>query len=226
MDRKSLLWDWPVWILLVLDLGASIYAYPHLPVRVPVHWNWQGQANGWGSPFSGAFLTFFITVGLYLLLLVIPVIDPRRANYGRFEDTYRFLRLVLVLFLVALHWVTLAGALGWPVSMKQVTMTAVAALFLVLGNVMGRLKQTWFVGIRTPWTLSDDGVWTRTHRLGGRVWVVAGLVGIAGGLMSGARPDRSCFWSPRWRRSSFRWFIPIATIAGSTAEKADALGCA
>jgi len=117
--------------------------------------------------------------------LVLPAIDPRRANYNRFSDTYRFMKLVVVLSLVALHWMTLACALGWPVSMEQVIITVVSALFLVLGNVMGRIKQTWFFGIGNAWTLSDEGVWTRTQRLGGRVWVVAGLVGIVSGIIGG-----------------------------------------
>ena len=184
-SRESLRREWPVWVLLALDLAVSVYVYPHLPPRVPIHWDWRGQADRWGSPFSGAFLSFFITLALYFLLLVIPALDPRRANYARFTDTYRFLRLVLVLFMVGLHWATLAGSLGWPVPMDRVVMAGVSALFLVLGNVMGRIRPTWFVGIRTPWTLSDEGVWTRTHRLGGRVWVAAGLAGITGGLMGG-----------------------------------------
>lgn len=184
-NRQSLLADWPVWVLLALDLAVSIYAYPHLPARVPIHWNWQGRVDRWGSPFSGAFLTFFITVGVYLLLLVVPAIDPRRINYARFSDTYRFIRLICVLFMVALHWVTMLVALGWPVSVYQVVLTGVSAVFLLLGNVMGRVKQNWFVGIRTPWTLSDEGVWNRTNRFGGRVWVVVGLVGIVGGVTGG-----------------------------------------
>ena len=183
--KKYLLQEWPVWVLLALDLAASLYAYPHLPARVPIHWDWQGQPDRWGSPFTGAFLTFLVALGGYLLLLVLPAIDPRRGNYERFAGTYRFIRVVFVVFMVVLHWATMAGSLGWPVAMKQVVITAVSALFLVLGNVMGRIKQTWFVGIRTPWTLSDEEVWTRTHRLGGRVWVVAGLVGIVGGIMGG-----------------------------------------
>jgi len=184
-SRETLRQDWPVWLLLALDLAVSIYAYPHLPARVPIHWDWRGQPNRWGSPFTGAFLTFLITAGVYLLFLILPRLDPRRANYARFTDTYRFLRLIFVLFMVGLHWVTLAGSLGWPVPMDRAVMTGVSALFLVLGNVMGRIRPTWFVGIRTPWTLSDEGVWTRTHRLGGRVWVVAGLLGIVGGLIGG-----------------------------------------
>ncbi|HUW65922.1 MAG TPA: SdpI family protein, partial [Spirochaetia bacterium] len=163
-NRKSLLQDWPVWILLALDLAASLYAYPHLHAR--------------------AFFTFFVSLGVYLLLLVMPAIDPRRANYNRFSGTYRFMKLVIVLFLVALHWLTLAYALGWPVSIEQVIMTVVSGLLLILGNVMGRIKQSW-VGFITPWTLADEGVWNRTHRLGGRVRVVAGLVGLVGAIMGG-----------------------------------------
>lgn len=185
MEQKSLSRDWPIWGLLALDLAAALYVYPYLPDKVPIHWNAAGQSDGWGSAFAGSFLLPFTAVGVYLLLTFLPLIDPRRANYDNFLNTYRFIKISIILFFVAVHLVTLASVFGWPVPVNQVVVVLVSVLFIMLGSIMGRIKQTYLVGIKTPWTLMDEGVWDRTHRFGGRVWMAAGALGMFGGILGG-----------------------------------------
>jgi uncharacterized membrane protein len=167
-SRKFLLQGWVIGVLLAIDLAASLYLYSF------VHTGY-------------AFVSFFVTLFVLLVFTLRPAIDPHQANYSRFSDTFRFVRLGVVLALVALHWLLiLSYALGWHVSAETAVLTTLGVLWIGIGNVMGRIKkQTWFFGIANPWTLSDEGVWTRTQRLGSRVWVIAGLVLIAGGIIGG-----------------------------------------
>lgn len=185
MEKRTFLLDWPIWGVLALDLAVSLYAFPYLPDKVPIHWNLSGQPDAWGSAFIGSFSLFFIAVSIYLLMTFLPIIDPRRANYESFAKTYWFIKLTIVLFFVAVHFVTLASIMGWPVPMNQAMAILVSALFIMLGKMLGQIKQTFLVGIRTAWTLADEGVWIRTHQFSGRVWIVAGWVGVIGGIMGG-----------------------------------------
>jgi|GEM_PF-3607414 uncharacterized membrane protein len=167
-NKKYLLPDWPIWILLALELAGSLYLYPHL--------------------HAYAFLSFFITLGLYLLMfLALPAIDPHRDNYNRFLDTFRFMRFVIILSLVALHWLLiLAYVHGWHVSIEQALITTLSILWVACGNVMGRVKQmTWYFAVRNRWTLSDERVFVRAQRFAGRALVIAGLVGIVVGFIGG-----------------------------------------
>ena len=159
--------------------ALSAAAYGRLPDRMPTHWNMVGEIDGWSSRPFGAFGLPAVTLGSLLLLLWLPRIDPRRANYAKFQGAYETVVLAVVAFLVLMHVLIIGTALGWPVNITRVLPVAVGLLFLVLGNVLPRARQNWWFGVRTPWTLSDERVWTRTHRVSGRLMVVAGLLTMA-----------------------------------------------
>lgn len=106
----------------------------------------------------------------------LPVIDPRRANYARFRGTYDIVVAAILALLLVVHGCVLAAGLGVAVPIPTVVPLAVGALLIIIGNLLPRARPNWFFGIRTPWTLSNDRVWSRTHRLGGRLMVVAGIV--------------------------------------------------
>lgn len=168
--------DWPVWVVLAGLLAAAVILYPLLPERVPVHWNWRGEVDRYGSRFEGAFTAPLLALGIYALMLVAPLIDPRRENYARFAGAYRLLRWVFVLFMAGIYVVWMAAALGYRVDIGFAVKTALGLLFIAIGNVLGQVRFNYFVGVRTPWTLADEAVWRRTHRLAAKVWVLGGLV--------------------------------------------------
>jgi uncharacterized membrane protein len=178
--------DWPLWLLLAACVVAGALVYPTLPERIPTHWNIDGQVDGWGSREFGVFGVLGICAAVYLLLLFLPLIDPRRDNYPKFQSVYRVIRALLVGFFAVLWAVTLAAARGVAVRIEMVVPALISVMFIVLGNLMGRLRFNWFVGIRTPWSLSGEEAWRRTHRASGRVWVLGGLLGLAGSLWGGA----------------------------------------
>jgi uncharacterized membrane protein len=167
-------WLAPACIVAQLIFGAAVYS--RLPEQVPIHWNIDGQADGTAGRLAGVLLTPAISAGMWLLLLLLPRVDPRRAAYASFAGTYQLIINALMLFFTLVHAAVLGVALGWPLSVPQLLGAGTGLLFMVLGNEMGRLKPNWFAGIRTPWTLSDPENWRRTHRFGGKVFFVAGLL--------------------------------------------------
>ena len=154
----------------------SMFVYPRLPERMPVHWGLHGQVDRYGSRVEGAFMLPTLMLLIWLLLRFLPRIDPRRENYAKFADTYELLINSFITLLAVMQVALLGTALGWPVSMERVVPGLVGLQFIILGNALPRARPNWWFGIRTPWTLSSDRVWARTHRVGGYLLAAAGLV--------------------------------------------------
>ncbi len=170
--------DWPIWLLLLGLFVVGAIVYPQLPDKVPSHWNFRGEVDGYSSKFFGAFGIPLMTTGFYVLMVFIPLLDPRFENYSRFAASYNTVRRVTVGFFVLLHIVVLAAALGYDIQMGTIVQAGVSLLFVIIGNSMGRVRHNYFFGIRTPWTLADEGVWRQTHRVGGRLFVLGGFIGL------------------------------------------------
>ncbi|MEM7394898.1 MAG: SdpI family protein [Verrucomicrobiota bacterium] len=169
---------WIESIHLLLCVGmvvAAAIAWPLAPDRIPVHWNLQGEVDRYGGRFEGILLLPLVTLGLYVMLLLLPRLDPGRANYASFRSVYAMIRLSLSAIMGWIYALMLMAAFGRPIDMSFVLPLAVGLLFIVLGNVMGKLRPTWFVGVRTPWTLSSRVSWNRTHRLAGPLMIGFGL---------------------------------------------------
>jgi uncharacterized membrane protein len=172
----------PSLLLLALMLGLLVTTWPVAADRVPVHWNAAGEIDRYGSKAMGLLLPPLIGLGLYLLLLFAPRVDPGRANYANFSDTYLVIRTAVLGTVALFYGVACLSARGRSVSMEVVAPLAVGTLFVVLGSVMGKIRPNWFVGIRTPWTISSKDAWVRTHRLGGWLFLALGLAFIVNGL--------------------------------------------
>lgn len=166
---------WYPVLLLAIALGVSVALYQRLPERMPVHWNAAGEVDGYGSRAMGAFLMPTVMLGIMVLVPVLPRIDPRQANYEKFKPTYYFVMNLVLTFMFATHFVMLAAALGSRIPVGRVIPFGVGVLLAVLGNVLPRARSNWTFGIRTPWTLSSDRVWERTHRVGGYLMVAGGV---------------------------------------------------
>lgn len=176
-NRSSVIDPQKEWIILAVVLAPIIvtaWYWNDLPELLPIHWNWKGEVDGYGPKW----LTPLINIGLYILLIVLPLLDPRRANYARFARAYFFIRLALVAFLGGIHLMTVFVALGYAIPVGKVVPAAVLLLLAFLGNYLTTVKPNWFVGIRTPWTLESEDIWRRTHRMAGRLWFLGGLAAI------------------------------------------------
>ncbi len=186
LNWENLKGDLPIWFWLAGLLIAAFLIYPHLPERVPSHWNIRGEVDAYSSRFFGAFFPPLMAIGLYALLLLVPLLDPKRENYARFAAAYRWLRWGFVLFMSAIYAVTVLYSLGHRVDVGIAVKALTGALFTLIGMAMGSFQHNYFVGIRTPWTLASEEVWQRTHRLGAKVWTAGGLVCLASAPVAGA----------------------------------------
>ncbi|MGH4051549.1 MAG: SdpI family protein [Clostridium sp.] len=156
----------------------GMFFYSSLPSRVPIHWNSQGQIDGYGSKFLGTFAIPLVNLAIYLLFLALPYIDPKRKNYESFQSTYQYLKYLLIIFFLGLEMTTLLIATGVVDNTPVLIQVSISLLFILLGNVMGRFKPNYFVGIKTPWTLANEQVWRKTHRIAGPVWVIGGILNV------------------------------------------------
>jgi uncharacterized membrane protein len=164
-------------LLLAALVGAT--AWPRLPARVVTHWGASGQPDGTSSRLMLVLLVPLIGLALAVVFSVLPRIDPRRANYRLHGGTYWFVANLLLVFLGAVHLITIGVNLGWVHDVTALISGSLGLLFILMGNVLTRVRPNWFIGVRTPWTLSSDTVWRETHRLAGYLFVGAGMVTLA-----------------------------------------------
>jgi uncharacterized membrane protein len=172
----------PQLLLIAAMFLATAATWPSAPGRVPMNWGLNGEPDRYGGRFEGLLLLPLIALGLYLLFLYLPRLDPKRANYERFRGAYTIVRVAVLAVLAAIHLFALMWVWGMDPRASAVNML-VGVLFVVIGGVMGKFRPNWFVGIRTPWTLSSGLSWTKTHRLGGWLFVLMGLALIALGFL-------------------------------------------
>ncbi|MFH0954758.1 MAG: SdpI family protein [Candidatus Micrarchaeota archaeon] len=164
-------------LLVVLSFIAGFWALPLLPEKVAIHWNAAGQANGFGSPLTAAFILPVVMLVAFIVFLLIPKIEVYQKNLKKFEAQYWLLGLVIELFLGAVFAVTLLFNLGFEFNMNYFMVPGLALLFFVIGYLSPSFKRNYFVGIRTPWTLASEKVWDQTHKFARTVfWLAAVLV--------------------------------------------------
>lgn len=166
-----------VWLLM---LALSVYVYPQMPDTMISHWGLAGQADGHAGKFMALFLVPLISGVMLVILTAVPSIDPLHANIKKFSSHYgRFIVLMMGFFLY-IHAITILLNMGYAFSINQALSPAFGALFYYCGILISNAKRNWFIGIRTPWTMSSDSVWNKTHKLGGKLFRVAGVVSLAG----------------------------------------------
>lgn len=167
------------WIFLVLALAsfvAGAAAYPYLPARIASHWNAAGEVNGYMSRAWGVFLFPGIFAAVFLLFLAIPRIDPRKQNIEDFRKYFDRFLVGFGAFFLYIYLITLSWNLGYRFNFTLAFAPAIAALFYLIGMILPRTKPNFFMGIRTPWTLSSDAVWKRAHELGGVLFKLSAVV--------------------------------------------------
>ena len=166
--------------IVLLSFILSAYFYPQMPEQVASHWNAQGQVDGYMSKSWGLFFMPFVLIGLALLFLAIPRIDPLKANIEEFRKHYDGFVVLFLVFMLAIHFQVILWNIGLQISPNVVMPIAVGLLIFYAGILCENAKRNWFVGIRTPWTLSNDRVWDKTHQIGGKLFKMAGVITFLG----------------------------------------------
>jgi uncharacterized membrane protein len=163
-------------ILIAIAALVGLVLYAQLPDPMPSHWNAAGEIDGYMSKFWGVWLMPLTTLGFTLLLAAVPAIDPLKANIEKFRGLYNAFIVGFVAYMLYVYALTLAAALGVQFNMTYMLIPAVGLLFVGISFLIEKAKRNFFIGIRTPWTLSSDEVWEKTHKLGAWSFRIGGVL--------------------------------------------------
>jgi uncharacterized membrane protein len=163
-------------LFILFSFAVAIYFYPILPAQIATHWGANGQANGYSSKLFGLFFMPILSIFLLFIFVSLPKIDPYKKNFDQFQKYFQnFINLIFAFFFY-LYLITILWNLGINFNMIQILSPSLAVLFYYAGVLTSHAKQNWFVGIRTPWTLSNKKVWDKTHILGGKLFKISSLI--------------------------------------------------
>jgi uncharacterized membrane protein len=181
--------------LAILCLAASFYVfniqYDQLPEKIPTHWNIRGEPDHFTLK-QDAWMHFYLMPGfLFLWVLitwVLPKISPVQFSVEPFKATYGYLMALVSGLFAYLHGVLLWNTLHPVVGFTKPFSFGFFLFFALLGNVLGKTRKNFWIGVRTPWTLADDRVWNQTHRLAGWIFVAYGVLGAILALVTDLSP--------------------------------------
>jgi len=166
--------------IILLSFITGIYFYPQMPEKIASHWNVYGNVDGYMSKCFGLFLMPIISIGLFLLFILIPKIDPLKENIDKFKKYFDRFVILLMVYLFYVYLLTIFWNIGIRFNMVRLMIPALGMLFYYSGVLIENSKRNWFIGIRTPWTLSSETVWNETHKIGGKLFKIAGIISILG----------------------------------------------
>jgi uncharacterized membrane protein len=173
MKKTNFIKESVILILLLAPVVFMLVVWNRLPDNLPLHWDIEGKIDRNGPKYVFA----LINICLYLLLIVIPKIDPRKKNYTIFSASYYKLRLIFTTFFSLLFFVVLYNAVYSGIEFDKMLPVSCLFLFAAIGNYFGIIRSNYFIGVRTPWTLNNDEVWKKTHLLAARLFVYGGILG-------------------------------------------------
>ena len=162
--------------LAALSLLITLFFYDSMPENLAIHWNIAGNADGFGPKGIFAFVLPALAFIVPILMLFIPRLDPLRANIEKFRTSYDLFCIAITAFLVYINAISIYYNLGNAFSFTQFMAPAFGVLIFATGHMVGVAERNWFIGIRTPWTLSSEKVWKKTHKLGGKLFKAAGVI--------------------------------------------------
>jgi len=180
--KKGLLWS----VLIVAVMFAlSLWASGRLPAgaQIPVHFGPDGTPDRYGGRFEGLYLMPLVAMGIALLFAVLPRIEPRRTNLLQSGKAFLAIWAVLLLFLGGIHASIVFTAVGWKVNVSFIAFGLVAVMYLVIGNFLPKVRSNFLMGVRTPWTLTSELSWNKTHRLAGTLFMVLGALMLVGAFV-------------------------------------------
>ncbi len=167
------------WVLAVLPIIIVCLTYKSLPEQVPMHWDFNGEV-GYSDKWQ-LFVLALMSPVMELMFVLLPKIDPKKKNYGKFKAGYEVFQAAMMLFILVLISVCIIeGMRPGTVNVAMVVCVLCSALFIILGNMLPTFRPNFFCGIKNPWTISSEKVWARTHRMAGRMMFASGIIGLIG----------------------------------------------
>lgn len=191
MTRRMMGWLSLLAVLAMMAAGAAVALSLPEGVQLPLHWSQYGEPDRMGSKWEALLMPGAITAVISLIFHFLPSLEPRTKDFERSRGLYLTTWIGLLIVMATAQVAVTGSALGWGLPMFPLIQGSIGLLFLLIGNQLGKSRRMFLVGIRTPWTLSSEEVWIRTHRLAGKLLVAGGLLLIAAALLPvppGARP--------------------------------------
>jgi len=172
----------------LIPAAVALMVYQRLPEQVATHISYSGEADNWMARPWAILMWALLGGGIPLLTKAMRWVDPKSGAFLRFEGVFTLFRWAITLFMVYAGLAIIAKNLGYDFSTKWITSLGLGVLFMIIGNSLGKIRFNYTFGIRTPWTLANEEVWHKTHRLAGFVWFLSGALMAVGILLPGKGP--------------------------------------
>lgn len=183
--RRTALFMRLTWGIIFLSWIVAVLTLPILPEVIPVHWNMYGEADGFSGRIIGAFgLPVIITLTMFLLM-VLPRYDSVQISLESFRDIYAMMLFTVMLLLFSVELIAFASAVGFGLPVAVVMPAMIGLLFVVMGALMPHLGRNTTIGIRLPWTVRNETVWTKTHQYAGPLFTAGGVLIVLASLVAG-----------------------------------------
>lgn len=165
-----------LWILFAITLIIGVISYSYLPEQIPIHFDVKGNVDNYGGRIN-IFLAPAIILFMIIVAEVAKNVDPKKNAYNKFNKQYYLIFFLVSILMFGIQLYTLAFSMNIKIFNISILMPfAVGLLFTIIGNSMPKFKQNFYAGIRTSWTLTDEEVWFKTHRFGGKIWFIGGIL--------------------------------------------------
>lgn len=166
-------------LLTVAVLVATVVAYPHLPSTVATHWNLRNQVDGYSAKWTLFLMGPGLMAGIMVLWRFLPWLSPKNFEVDSFRSTYFQIMLIVVSLLAYFNAAVLWAGVGYSLNVGRAIVGGLCLLVALLGNLLGKVRRNFYIGVRTPWALANEHVWNATHRFAAKTFVAGGLVGLA-----------------------------------------------
>jgi len=182
----------PILAIVTLPFIYLAYIWNELPSEVPMHWNIKGEIDRYGDKSELIIIPFLLPLLVYIIFLVIPKIDPKN-KLNKMGNKLQTIKFFLTTFMSILALFIIYTAKNQSFTNPNYIIFLIGILFIILGNYFKTIKPNYFIGIRIPWTLENESVWKKTHKLGGKLWFVGGIIVVLSSLVLGKQPNFTLF---------------------------------
>jgi uncharacterized membrane protein len=175
--KKSILFQY---ILIIIYFAITLVSYYYFPAIVTTHWGADGQPNGTMSREENALFMIGILGFVYGILKFSAKADPNKINIEKFKDLYEWFIVFFIGFFIGVNLLVTLWNFGYHFNTFYYLIPFLAAMYIVVGLLLGKVERNYSIGIRTPWTISNDIVWAKTHKLGSKLFILSGLMSLVG----------------------------------------------
>ncbi len=182
----------PLITIVLLPFIYLAYIWKELPEKVPIHWNIKGEIDRFGDKSELLLIPILLPLLIYIIFLIVPKIDPKN-KITKMGNKYQHIKILLTTFMSILALFIIYSAKNQSFSNPNYIVLLIGILYIILGNYFKTIKANYFIGIRTPWTLESETVWKETHKLGGKMWFVGGIIIVISSLILDKQPNFTLF---------------------------------